>query len=98
METAKIKEEKEMSTLDEQQDVLARVAEQIKKRGLVTPALFALESSRPFSFIASQALVVFGPLIQAILSITDFEIFCDALENRANLDWLIERLETDDDL
>ena len=86
-----------MSTLDQQREVLTRVATLIRKRGLSTPAIFALESVRPLSFVASQALVVLGPLIQALLPLKDYDTFCEALERRENLDWLIDHLEANDD-
>ena len=82
-----------MSSREEQRELLGRVAERIAARGLATPAIFALESVRPLTFLASQALVVLGPIVQALLSLKEYDLFCDALEDRANLDWLIARLE-----
>ncbi len=76
-----------------QREVLGRVADEIARRGLSTVALFTLESLRPLSFVASQALVVLGPFVQALLSPRDYDVLCEALEDRANIDWLIRRLE-----
>lgn len=82
-----------MSSREEQLAVLERAAVQIERRGLATLAIFTLESLRPLSFVGSQVLVVLGPVLQSLFSIKEYEVFCDAVEDRANLDWLVERLE-----
>lgn len=82
-----------MSTQEEQREVLQKVADELTRRHLATPAIFMLESVKPLTFIASQALVVFEPLLQALLSINQYRVFCDAIENRGNVEWLIAQLE-----
>ncbi len=76
-----------------QREVLARVAERLIARRLTAPAIFVLESSRPLSYIASQALVFFQPLVQGLLGVRDFAVFAAALEDRDNIEWLIRELE-----
>ncbi len=78
----------------EQRKVLARVLRAIVKRRLTALALFTLESLKPLSFIASQSLIVFGPLIRAVLSVADYDIFVRAIEDRDNIEWMIQQLET----
>lgn len=73
--------------------VLERVARELIRRRMTAPAIFALESTRPLSFVASQALTVLGPLVQALLPLPRYQEFCEALEDRRNIDWLITRLE-----
>lgn len=73
--------------------VLEQVAQELIRRRMTAPAIFALESTRPLSFVASQALMVLGPLIQALLPLPRYQEFCEALEDRRNVDWLITRLE-----
>ena len=82
-----------MSGLETQREVLERLAVELEKRHLSAPTIFTLEMSRPLSFVASQAMVVLGPLVQPILSFKDYDVLCDAFEDRRNVDWLIERLE-----
>ncbi len=82
-----------MTTAMEQRKVLARVLRAIVKRRLTALALFTLESLKPLSFLASQALIVFGPLIRAVLSVADYDIFVRAIENRDNIEWMIQQLE-----
>lgn len=76
-----------------QREVLARVAERLIARRLTAPAIFVLESSRPLSFVASQALVFFQPIVQGLLGVKDYAVFAAAIEDRANIEWLIEKLE-----
>ena len=78
----------------EERKVLARVLRAIVKRRLTALALFTLESLKPLSFIAAQSLIVFGPLIRAALSVADYDIFVRAIENRDNIEWMIQQLET----
>lgn len=82
-----------VSSREQQREVLGKVADEIARRGMTPVALFALESIRPLSFLASQALVVMGPIVKSLLSLKEYDVFCDALEDRANLDWLVARLE-----
>ncbi|HEY3396915.1 MAG TPA: hypothetical protein VGM19_04575 [Armatimonadota bacterium] len=77
----------------EQRRVLAGVADQLIARRLGAPAIFFLESIKPLSFVASQALVFLGPILQALLSMKDYELLAESLEDRENLEWLICRLE-----
>jgi len=77
----------------EERRVLARVLKAIIKRRLTALALFTLESLKPLSFIASQSLIVFGPLIRAVLSVGDYDVFVRAIEDRDNIEWMIRQLE-----
>jgi len=73
--------------------VLQQVAERLVERRLHAPALFLLESLRPLSFLAGQTLVLLGPLLEPLLAASDYRVFAEAIEDRANLDWLLQRLE-----
>ncbi len=77
----------------EERKVLARVLRATIKRRLTAPALFTLESLKPLSFIASQSLIVFGPLIRAVLAVADYDVFVRAIEDRDNIEWMIRQLE-----
>ncbi len=74
-------------------DLLEATAKAIVARGLAAPAIFLLESSKPLSFIASQGLVVLGPFVDAALSVPHYDAFCRMMENRENVEKLIERIE-----
>ncbi|MGE5532166.1 MAG: hypothetical protein ACM3VW_08640 [Bacteroidota bacterium] len=79
--------------LERQREVLRKVAEGLVARKLTAPAIFVLESSMPLTYVASQALVLLRPFVQAIIGIRDYEVFAAALEDRGNVEWLIQQLE-----
>lgn len=83
----------EAQRLERQRAVLQTVADKLLERHLEAPAILMLESIKPLSFIASQGLVFMGPLLQAVLAVQDYDTFAEALENRENVEWLIQRLE-----
>jgi hypothetical protein len=45
------------------------------------------------SVLAGQALAFVEPLVRALLEIPEYEVFREAIEDRENLRWLIDRLE-----
>ena len=77
----------------QQREVLAKVVELIVRRRMEAPAIFVLESTKPLSFLASQTLIFFQPIIQALLSVKDYETFALAIEDRENIEWMIAQLE-----
>lgn len=76
-----------------QRKVLAKLLRFIIQRRMSAPALFALESVRPLSFLASQTLITFEPIIRTVLPLPDYEIFTQAIEDRDNIEWMIQQLE-----
>ena len=77
---------------DRQRQLLQTVADKLIQRRLEAPAILFLESVKPLSFIASQGLIVLGPLLQPLLSVKDYDLLTEALESRENVEWLIRRL------
>ncbi len=61
--------------------------------GLAAPAIFFLESSKPLSFIGSQALVFLEPFVKSILNVASYDRFVALLEDRRNIEKLIVRIE-----
>ena len=76
-----------------EQEVLAKVAQALTDRRLTAPAILFLESVKPLSFLASQALVFLGPMAETLLPPVEYRTFTRAIESRKNLEWLIQRLE-----
>jgi hypothetical protein len=73
--------------------LLDRIAARIVALGMATPAIFFLESVRPLNFVASQAMVFFGPLATAILPRAEYERLARILEDRASIEALLVRIE-----
>lgn len=70
-----------------------RLAGLLSARGLTVPAIVALESMKPFTFVGSQALVFFDPVVKLFLEIKDYPRFIALLEDREKVEELILALE-----
>ncbi|MFQ6616658.1 MAG: hypothetical protein ACE5HZ_07845 [Fidelibacterota bacterium] len=73
--------------------VLTRVAEKIVDHGMSVPAVFYLEMVKPLSFIGSQALVFFGPIITSFVQSEGYYQVVELLEDRNNVEFLIQEIE-----
>ncbi|HUS79895.1 MAG TPA: hypothetical protein VM283_01425 [Armatimonadota bacterium] len=76
-----------------QRQVLERLAREISRRGMTAPAIFVFESVQPLSLVAGQALAFIEPMVRVLLEVPDYEVFREAIEDRGNLRWLVDRLE-----
>ena len=81
----------------EDQAVFDRLARWIVERRLETPALLFLESSRPLSFVGSQAMHFFHPLASVLFTGPDYGRLARLLEDRENLSILLATLEGEAD-
>jgi hypothetical protein len=72
---------------------LSRFAGRIRDYGLTTPSIFFLESIKYMSFIGSQTLVFFGPIITAFINSDPYYRMSELLEDRNNIEFLITELE-----
>ncbi len=79
--------------MQKQRQALGRLADLVSERRLGMPAIFMLEAGRPLSFVASQALIFFEPILEAFCSPGDYHLVAEGLESRENIEWLIQRLE-----
>ena len=60
---------------------------------LTLPTLLFLEATKPFSFIASQGLLLCQPLLGLLVSDSQISALADLLGDRANVERLIARLD-----
>jgi hypothetical protein len=77
----------------EDRALLARVAARAVDLHLEVPALLALESLRPLSLVASQAMLFFEPIAQALLRLADYRRFAHLVERREALEALAALIE-----
>lgn len=80
-------------TPDEREALLNRIAGAVTRRGLETPAIFALEMNRPVTFLASQALIVLGPLLGPLLGLERMQNAARLLREPGAVEALIQRIE-----
>jgi len=78
---------------DAQSEAVEKVAQFLVKFSLTLPAILALETMRPLSFVGSQFMHVLSPSITAILSADSWDELAHLLEDRRGLDYLLGRIE-----
>ncbi|MGD8625841.1 MAG: hypothetical protein PVJ34_14990 [Anaerolineae bacterium] len=78
---------------ESKEDVIERLTQQIRRWKLSVPALLLLEVARPFSFIASQGLLLCQPLLSYIIEEPIIVDYAELLADRKNVDHLVARLE-----
>ena len=77
----------------EQQEVLEKIAKKVVEWRMAVPAIMTLETVKPLSFIGSQALVFFEPIVQSIFSIKHYDTFRELMEDRENVERLLQLIE-----
>ena len=82
---------------DHDAELIEKVAVAIVARGMSTPAIFLLESSKPLSFLGSQALHFLEPFVRSLFDTMTYTRFAKALEDRRNVERLLVRIETLDE-
>jgi len=84
----------EQTTLSEEDaQLIESVATRIVRLRMAVPAVFFLESAKPLSFVGSQALVFMEPILKAFLTLPQYGRFARLLEERDNVERLIQSVE-----
>ncbi|MCK9224519.1 MAG: hypothetical protein M0R46_03880 [Candidatus Muirbacterium halophilum] len=78
--------EKELETITE-------LANMVVNRNMTVPAILFLEAYRPLSFIGSQAMLVFKPVVSLIRSFKSYDILQKILEERDGIEIVIKEIE-----
>ncbi len=77
--------------------IINELAEKICNHGLAVPAIFALEMIKYVSFLGSQLMVFFGPVVTVFVSGPQYYEIAELLEDRSNVELLlclIEKIES----
>jgi hypothetical protein len=77
------------------QQLIEYVAERISGWKLALPAIVFLEILKPFSFFASQGLLLCQPLLEFFFQGPRIAGYADLLADRTNVERLVTRLEQD---
>jgi len=80
-------------SVDQRDLFIERLAQKISSWGLVAPAVFFLEANKPFSFIGSQALLFFQPLLGFLLGDEVVGGYAQLFEDQDNVERLLHLLE-----
>lgn len=73
--------------------LLNKIAQKIVDYRLTTIAIVMLESSKPLSFVGSQLMVFLQPFYRAIFPYTEYDEIAALLEERENIERLIQEIE-----
>src|SRR5437762_984704 len=77
----------------EDQALLEKLARRVVELRLETPALLTLETARPLSVLAGQAMLFFEPFAQALLRLPDYRRLAALVERREALEALATLIE-----
>jgi hypothetical protein len=78
--------------------LISNLAQKVVQHGMAVPAIFFLEMVKYMSFISSQLMVFFGPVITVFIQSESYYKLTHLLEERQNVEFLmleIERMEAD---
>ena len=77
---------------DDDDALVERVARFVVDRRLTAPALLALETGRPLTFLGSQVAAFFGPVLSLAFPQQDYKRFVRLMERRGCVDLFIEAI------
>ncbi|MDH5187092.1 MAG: hypothetical protein OEW70_08530 [candidate division WOR-3 bacterium] len=74
-------------------EIIHKIAQKVVELRLTTIAIVMLESSKPISFLGSQLMIFFQPIFTSIFPFTQYDEFAALLEDRKNVEILIQEIE-----
>lgn len=77
----------------EQSELLRKLAQKVVDWQMTVPAILFLESTKPLSYLGSQMMVFFEPFVSAIFNVGDYNLFRQMMENRDNVERLLQKIE-----
>lgn len=78
-------------TPQERDQLIEKLARLVQRFGMYTPAIFLLETGKELSWLGSQFMHLFSPVMTLIWG--DFEKLAFLLEDKQNVERLIQRIE-----
>jgi hypothetical protein len=77
----------------ERDKLIHRVAKEIIRRRLQTPAILFLEMHKPLSNVAGHAAIAFAPFVMPFLGFKTVDEYSQVFKERENVERLIQLLE-----
>lgn len=77
----------------ERDELIETLATKVHKRGLHTPTILFLEMHKPFSFLASQSIILGSGFLAPLFGAGNVHRYAKLLENRENVERIICRIE-----
>jgi len=80
-------------SVERRDEVLTRIAQKVVDLRLTPVAVVMLESGKPLSFVGSQLMVFFQPIVTSLFPFHQYDEVAALLEERANVEALIQKIE-----
>lgn len=80
-------------SVERRDEILTKVAQKVVDLRLTPVAIVMLESSKPLSFVGSQLMVFLQPIVTAVFPFHQYDEVAALLEDRANVEALIQKME-----
>jgi hypothetical protein len=78
----------------EDRELLDRLASRVVELRMEVPAILAIETGKPLSLLASQAMVFLEPLVLSVFNLTGYRRIALLMERREALEALVRSIET----
>ncbi|MCI0331477.1 MAG: hypothetical protein L0196_11140 [candidate division Zixibacteria bacterium] len=78
---------------EKQSELLDKLAQKVVGYKMTVPAIMFLETVKPLSYIGSQTMVFFEPMVKAVFSFAEYDDFRIIMEDRRNVEELLTRIE-----
>jgi hypothetical protein len=80
-------------SVERRDEVLTKIAQKIVDLRLTPVAVVMLESGKPLSFVGSQLMVFFQPIVTSVFPFHQYDEVTALLEERTNVEALIQKIE-----
>ncbi|MEO0070870.1 MAG: hypothetical protein ABIK39_02125 [candidate division WOR-3 bacterium] len=74
-------------------EIISKIAQKTVDLRLTPIAIVLLESTKPLSFVGSQLMVFFQPIVTALFPFHQYEEIAALFEDRNNVELLIQTIE-----
>jgi len=78
---------------EKQAELLDKLAQKVVGYRMTVPAIMFLETVKPLSYVGSQTMVFFEPMVKAVFNIAEYDEIRILMEDRRNVEELLERIE-----
>jgi len=80
-------------SVERREEILTKIAQKVVDLKLTPVAIVMLESSKPLSFVGSQLMIFLQPVVTSVFPFHQYDEVAALLEDRANVEALIQRIE-----
>lgn len=80
-------------TEERRDELIEKLSREVVERGLTAPAIFLIESFKPLTYIGSQLMVFFEPLVQSVFDFKSYDDLRTLFEDRDNVERLLCEIE-----